>query len=308
MTMAGLMGALRWLFSRVWTFYLLLVLLTVSLVDVPAVLSRFKARDLNDARPQMEALVEFNAGRVAADKVNWKPYQFYFSFVLKYMPHEAVSEMFLGVCDHYAGGPKGSAWDRIRRSADINPFIFWNLYDAGILAFERGDMKAALDYFQKTLILPEDKVFQAITSSVVYRQVMASSNFNVDPRENVRRAKADVHFFLAAASFYTGDHEKARNVALYTLEKMDPQDKEPLYFYAGAAEMFLGRLQPALSYLGKCVELKSKNPMVYFYAGQILKRTGDADAAQNMFRLAASLGHAKDQTFPYPDRLRLRFF
>jgi tetratricopeptide (TPR) repeat protein len=307
MTWAVILPRLKWLLSRAGIFYVLVFFVVISLVDVDAVISRFKARDLNDARPEMGALISFNKGRISAQQVGWAPYIHYFSFVLKYMPNEAVSEMYLGVCKYYARNAKDEAWDHIRHSAEINPLIFWNIYNAGILAFERGDMPRAADYFEKALILPEDKIFNAIASSTVYRQVMASTSFYGDFRESIRAAKSDVYLFLVAASFYAGNYEKAKNIAFYSLEKIDPADKEPFFFYAGAAEMSLGQAQNAMTFFGKCIELKTKNSMVYYYAGKILKVSGDVDAANNMLRAAKSLGEKGSNVFPYADRLKLRF-
>jgi tetratricopeptide (TPR) repeat protein len=304
----AILSCLKWTFSRTGIFYVLMFFLVCSLVDLKAVTSRFHARNLNDARPEMAALVSFNTGDVPPEKVIWAPYLRYFSLVLKYMPNEAASEMFLGVCRYYAQGQKDAAWQLMRHSVDTNPLFFWNIYNAGILAFERGDMKSALDYFQKCLVLPEDRVLDMMRSSVVYRQVMNSSNFNADLGENIRNIKQDVYLFLAAASFYSGDYDKARSIALYGLEKTGPQDKEPFFFYAGAATLSLGDPQAALTFFGTCVKLKSQNPMVYNYAGQILKASGNMEAASNMFLTARSLGKSQNNGFPYTERLKLRLF
>jgi tetratricopeptide (TPR) repeat protein len=299
---------LKWVFSRIGFVYFLIVILAILLVDFKAVSSRIKIRRLNDARPEMTELVSFGKGEIPADKINWKPYLNYFTLVVKYMPGEEVAKMFLGVAEYYTGDPHKKAWGDIQHAAEEYPFVFWSLYNAGVLAFERGDMGLAMRYLDRALVLPSDRVGSAIQGSVVYRQVMAASNFDVRIVDEIERARENIYLFLAAANFYAKDYEKSVGLSLYPLSKMDVKDKEPFYFYAGAASMNLGRIQEAMSFFLKCVELKSKNPLVYRYAGEIFKVSGKMDIAEDVFKTARALESRRSTGFPYPERLRLRFF
>ncbi len=299
---------LKWFFSRSAILYIILVFIVLTLVDTKAVISRFQTRDLNEARPPMASLVSFNTGRTIPEKINWTPYLNYFSLVLKYAPNEAVSEMFLGICQYYAKNQKNEAWTHIRHSAETNPLIFWNIYNAGILAFERGDMRTANDYFEKAVVLPEDKIFNFIRSSVVYRQVMSANNFNTNFLQEIHASKENIYLLLSAANFYAGNYDQAKNIATYGLGKIPIKDKEPFFFYMGAAAFSLGKTQESLAFFGKCIELKSNNPMVYRYTGQIMASMGNTDAANSMFKIEQSLKTEQNNTFPYADRLKLRFF
>ena len=300
--------ALKWIFSRIGFIYFLIAVLAVLLIDFNAVSSRIKIRRLNDARPDMGSLVSFGKGEIPADKFNWKPYLNYFSLVVKYMPAEEVTKMFLGVSEFYAGDPHKTAWVYIQHAAEEYPLVFWSLYNAGVLAFERGDMAMSMRYLNRALVLPSDRVESAIQGSIIYRQLMASSNFNVQIVDEVRGVRENIYLLLAAANFYTKDYEKAQALALYPLNNMDVQDKEPFYFYAGASAMGLGRIEEAMSFMTQCVQLKSKNPQVYRYVADVLKASGKLDVAENVLKTAQNLEVRQAAGFPYSQRLRLRFF
>jgi tetratricopeptide (TPR) repeat protein len=298
---------IKWAFSRVGLAYAIVVILVFSLVDIKAVVSRYKVRQLNDARPAMGMLASFSAGQKPGSSINWPAYIRYFELVLRYMPTEAVSEMFLGLCKYYAGDRSDRTWEHIRHSADVHPFIFWNVYNAGVLAFERGDMPAAILHFERLPLFPSEKAEAAIRSAVVYRQVIAMQDQGLPIRARIDTARENAQLLLAAAYFYTGAFEKAKTAALLLAEKVAPKDKEPFYFYAGAADIKLGRIEEAMSLFGRCVELGSRNPEVYRYAGEVLKRTGSQDAGENMLRTGKALQQRTTGAFPYPERLRLQF-
>ena len=303
-----LAAVFKWIFSRVGFIYALIALAAVLLIDFEAASSRIKIRRLNDGRPDMTALVSFGKGDLPADKLNWKPYLDYFSMVVKYMPAEEVTKMFLGLCEHHTGDPRKVAWGHIQRAAETHPFIFWSVYNAGVLAFERGDMGLAVRYLERALVLPPERAGAAIQGSTVYRQLMASPNFDIRIVEEINAVRENIHLLLAAANFYAKAHEKALAIAMHALNTTEVKDKEPFYFYAGAASMALGKPQDAMLFMGKCVELKSTNPQVYRYAGEIFKASGRMDLAGDVLRTAAALENRHKSGFPYPDRLRLRFF
>jgi tetratricopeptide (TPR) repeat protein len=307
MSLSKIYTAMKWLFSRISLAYVLIFIAIISLVDVKAVDSRIKIRRLNDARPSMVDFVAFGKGDLSADKMNWKPYLKYFSLVVKYMPAEKVSRMFLGVCEYYSGDPDKTVWRHMVQSAEEPPYVFWASYNAGIVAFERGDMRFAIRYLERAIAMPLDNVPDAIRGSTAYRQLMAASNFDVDLMKRIAGARENVYLLLSAACFYAKDHARARAVALAALEKIDIQDKEPFYFYIGASSMAMGVTKDALLFLGKCIELKSRNPFVYQYAAEMLKRSGQDEASSNMLKAAQALRGRASGVFPYPDRLKLRF-
>lgn len=308
MNIEKLLAFIKWLFSRAGLAYILIAVVALSFVDTKVIASRIKVRRLNDARPAMNQLVSFAKGETDPSGVNWAPYLKYYSLVFKYMPGEEVGKMFLAGCQYYTGDQEKTAWGLMRSSAEAYPFVFWNLYNAGVMAFAQGDMVLSVRYLERALFFPPEKVADVMRSSVVYRQVMAADNFNVQVAGRVNEAREDAYLLLAAAYYYMKDYEKAKVVALSVFDKMTVRDPEPFYFYAGVSSLALGKTTEAFSLISKCVELRSHNPLVYRYAAEMLKASGRADLATNVFKAGEGLLSRQPSGFPYPDRLRPRFF
>ncbi len=304
----GLLPAVKRVFSSSGFFYGVIIVITICVVDFKLIDTRTKMRRLNDARPDsLSQLVLLAKGETSTGNIDWRLLQKYFGLVVKYMPNEDISRMFLGIAEYYTGDKGRTAWDRIQRSAEQDPFLFWNVYNAGVLAFERGDMSLSIRYLERALVLPPERVLQVMHTSVLYRQILASTEADVDIGRDILKAKENVLVLRAAAYYYAKDHEKARDAALYALDKVPPQDREPLYFYAGAASISLNQLPQALSLLSECINLKSRNPLVYRFSGDILKAMGKADESEKLLAIAASLRSAQEDGFPYARRLGLKF-
>ncbi len=298
---------IRQVFTSSGFFYAVIIVLAVCVVDFKLLDTRIKMRRLNDARPDnLFQLVLLSKGEIPSARIDWPVFLKYFELVVRYMPHEEVSRMFLGAAEYYTGDPHKTAFGEILRSADEDPFIFWNIYDTAVLAFERGDMLLSIRYLERALVLPPERVIQKIHASVLYRQILSATD--VDMGQDIQQAKHNVLVLRAAAYYYAKDHEKARDAALFALDKVSAQDLEPLYFYAGAASLSLKQLPQALSFFSECIRLRSKNPLVYRFSGEILKAMGKVDESAELFKIAGSLHSGQDSGFPYGQRLGLKFF
>ena len=300
------MVAVKWLFTRVGILYIGLFVALAFLVDAKAAASRVRIRRLNDARPSMSALVSLARGDVSPQAMDWKPYRSYFDLVLRYMPQEWTTRMFLGVAEYYQGEPGKAAVD-LRASADAFPPLFWNCYNTAVLAFERGDMSLALAYLERAVQIPPPMAASAARSSVLYRQIMSSGNFDMDIEKDAASAREDVYLLIVAARYYAKDFAGARSVALQVIAMPEIRDKEPFYFYAGASSLSLGNAAEAMPLLGACLKQKSRNPWAYRYAGQILVAAGDAREGQALLHTAEELGKDASSGFPYSERVHLRF-
>ncbi len=288
--------------------YAVIILMAFFLVDFRHLDTRVKMRRLNDVRPgSLSQLLLLSRGEIPPADVNWPELLKYFRLIVRYMPHEDVSMMFLGIAEYYSGDPK-SALELLQHSAEGNPFIFWNVYNAGVLAFEQGNMSLALRYLERALLLPPERLPPAIKASVLYRQILAAAKEPVDINVDIRQARTNVLVLRAAAYYYANEHEKARDAAVFALDKVLPQDTEPLYFYAGAASLSLNQLPLALNFFNACIRLKSQNPLVYRYSGEIVGKMGKGEESRSLLKIAGSLRRARDAGFPYPQRLGLRFF
>ncbi|MEI8011998.1 MAG: hypothetical protein WCI27_05895 [Candidatus Omnitrophota bacterium] len=306
MDLNRILPGIKWIFSRVGIIYMALFVALACLVDVKAAESRIKMRRLNDARPPMNSLVSLTKGEMLPAAIEWKPYRRYFELVLRYMPDEWTARMFLGICEHYQGEPQKAVMD-MRRSAESFLPLFWSSYNAAVLTFQGGDMPKALDYAERALRVSPAVVDMAMRSSVIYRQIMFASNFDIDISRDLASAREDLYLLRTAAQYYIKDFNASRAAALQAVAESGIQDKEPFYFFAGASDIGLGNTTEALSLLGVCLKLKSRNPLAYRYAGDILSAVGKAEEARSLWQLAGGLQRHSESSFPYASRLRLRF-
>ena len=297
-----------WMLTRTFVAYLVIAALVFFLVDIPSVENRIKIRRLNDTRPDMSELVSFNSKKISPDKINWQPYIKYFNLVIKFMPFEKVSRMFLGFCEYYSGDLHKTAWEHIKQAADEPPLIYWGTYNAGILAFQRGDMESSIQYLERSLSVPTELAVRGIMSSIIYRQIMAATTYNAVIPNEINTSREDLYLFLSAANYYNKNYEKSKNIALYAIQKVNPKNMEPFYFYAGVSSLAMNNVPDAMNFLSQCIINHSANPLVYRYMAEVLKSFGKEDDSRKLFLIWQSMKDKNISVFPYPERIRLRLF
>lgn len=304
------LNRLRPIFFREGFLYLLIVGVVFLCVDVPSAVQTVKIRELNDESMgiNIPQLYFFSKGQIAASAVNWKRLINYFNLVLKFFPSQEDAELFLGYCEYYGPGDKQAALDHILHSANTVPYYFWNIYSAGTLLFTNGDMDHAILYFEMALLLHPDKAVMTVLNSIVYRQLFAGiENLELESRYNGARQVSVL--LLSAANYYKKNYDMAELFALKGVTEPGILNREPFYFYAGAIARAKGNDGEALSFLDQAVKAHSKNPLVYLYEAEILKKTGHSSKAQKFLQKGQALSHGLDlNKFPYPEYLRLEIF
>ena len=305
-----LLAHCRWFFFREGFVYVLVFTIALMCVDVPGVVQSIKIRRLNDAAAgiEMTQLAAFSKGEIPASAVDWVRITKYFRLIMKSFPAQEDAEFFLGYCEYYGFGQEGSAFGHIRHSADNMPVLFWNLYDSGIFLFKNGDMDHAVLYFEMAMLVSGDKILFTMGNSIIYRQFFPGY-LNSSLLGRLNHARENTVLLLAAAYYYQQNYDMARIFVSKGITESGILDREPFYFYAGAIAMATGNYDEALSHFDQAVKAKSKNPLVYRYAADALKKKGRVQEAQKMSQMGQALeqGSLMDQ-FPYPKYLKLEFF
>jgi tetratricopeptide (TPR) repeat protein len=300
----------RWFFFRDGFLYLLIFSVALMCVDVPGVVQSVKIRRLNDLVTgiNMSQLDAFSKGEIPASAVDWARLMTYFRMIMKFFPEQEDAEMFLGYCEYYGLNQQESAFEHIRRSADNMPYYFWNVYDTGLFLFKKGDYDHAILYLELALLAPGGKALYTMGNSIIYRQFFTDVlNSDFELRLNHAREKAVL--LLAAAHYYKGNYDMAGIFARKGVTEPGISDREPFFFYAGAIAMALGHSDEALLLFERAIKAKSKNPQVYRFAADILKKNGHQQEAEKISQMGLALpqGGSPDE-FPYPDYLRLKFY
>jgi len=300
----------RWFFFREWSVYVLVFSVALLLVDVPGVVQSVKIRKLNDlvAGINMSQLLSYSNGEIPSSAVNWKGLTAYFRMIMKFFPAQEDAEMFLGYCEYYGLGQEENAFEHIRHSADNMPYFFWNVYDTGLFLFKIGDMDHAILYLELAMLAPSTKMVYTMGNSIIYRQFFTETlNSGLEVRLNHAREYAVL--LLAAANYYKHNYDMADLFAMKGVDSRGISNREPFYFYAGAIAMAKGNTDEALSFFNRAIKAKSKNPLVYSYAADALRKKGRMEEAEKISRMGQVFGQgASPDQFPYPSYLKLEFF
>ncbi|MBF0478941.1 MAG: hypothetical protein HQL26_05625 [Candidatus Omnitrophica bacterium] len=299
----------RWLFFREGFLYLFIIIALTICVNVPVTIRSVNIRRINDtaADLNLSQLFYFSKNQIPASAVDWKNLTAYFHMVLKTFPAKSDAEMFLGLCEYYGFGQEDQALLHILHSADTEPTIFWNVYDAGVLLFMRGNWDQSILYLEKSLLLPADKIITTMASSVVYRQFLGGQN--TDLLDQINQAHENACLLLTAAHYLNRNYAMAKIFATKGMTSRGITNREPFYFYAGAVAMETGNIDEALSFFIQAIKIKSTNPLVYRFAENILRKSGEEEKAKKIADIGANLiQDPKLNHFPYPSRLRLEFF
>ena len=310
MEIKRLLARLRWFTFRQWALYVLVFIVVIMCVDISAVVQSVKIRQLNDmvTGVNMSQLFAFSKGEIPASAVNWKVLTAYFRTIMKFFPTQEDAEMFLGYCEYYGLGQQENAYVHIRRSADNMPYLFWNLYDTGIFLFKKGDLDHAVSYFEMALLLRTDKMLYTMGNSIIYRQFFPEA-LNPDVMVRLNHARERAFLLLTAAYYSKQNYDMAKIFDSKGMTEEGITDREPFYFYAGAMAMARGNTDEALIFFDKAIKAKSKNPLVYQYAEDILKKLGRNQEAQKKSQMKQSFGNKLEPNqFPYPKYLRLEFY
>ena len=294
-----ILTACRWFFFREGFLYILVVLFVLMCVDITGVEQSVKIRKLNDIVTGINTsqLYAFSEGKIPASAIDWPKLTAYFRMILEFFPSQEDAEMFLGYCEYYGMGDEESALEHIHRSADNMPYYFWNDYDTGLLLFKEGDYDHAITYFEISLLAPADKMVFAIGNSIIYRQFFLKA-LNVNIEDRLNNARQNAVLLLAASFYYKKNYDMAELFATKGISTPGITNREPFYFYEGAITLARGKSKEALSYFEQAIKAKSRNPMVYRYAAEILKNNGRLKEAQSI----------DPNQFPYPGILKLEFY
>ncbi|MBF0570867.1 MAG: tetratricopeptide repeat protein [Candidatus Omnitrophica bacterium] len=300
----------RWLFLREGFLYALVLGVVFMCVNVSDVVRSVKIRQLNDASAgiNMSQLYAFSKGEIPVSAVDWQRLSAYFRLIMKFFPSQEDAEMFLGYCEYYGLGDKEAAFEHFRHSADNVPYYFWNLYDTGILLFQEGDMDHAVLYLEMALLLPSEKGLFTIANSILYRQFF-EGGLNPDLLVRWNQARERIVLLLSAAYYFKGDYGMAEIFAMKGVTEKGISNREPFYFFAGAIAKAQKNYGEAASFFDQAMKEKSRNPLVYLYAAEVMKNTGRAQEAQKILPIGQALKKGVDSAeFSYPGYLRLEIF
>jgi tetratricopeptide (TPR) repeat protein len=275
-------------------------------VDIKTATQRVRASRLNDALPEVGTLIQHKDDIALIPSEKMKKYRNYFSLVIRYIPEEPAAHLMAAVLDGAEESPE-TIKRHLALSVDRSPFLFWNVYDMALVSFKEGDLENARVWFERALSLSTPRVVSTISGAIIYRQMLVGVPLKEVVPQGLRQGRENARLFLTASAYRSGQYDVSQAMSLAAIEATDVVGKEPFFFYAGASLYAKGEKDKALALFLKAIQLKSRNPLVYALAGEILVEAGKTADGQHLIDLSRTLVPEVDPKFPYPDRLQLKF-
>lgn len=157
---------MRKIFSTMATYYFLIGIIIFSSLDM----NKVEVGRLNYLKDVGDYPVLYVTGRAAFDKIQFRYAKKYYQTILTTFSSYAkdgadngttiMSRTYsmIALCDHYLGNNK-EAIKLFKKALLIEPKHFWINYNLGVVYFETGDYRAALEYLNRCLLLnPDDLI------------------------------------------------------------------------------------------------------------------------------------------------------
>jgi len=146
-------------------FYVLIMLLFHTLIDVDKAIFKSKLLVLNRLRPEFIIhLSNFSNDHNYINKIELGGFAFYYKKVSDYMPKRADALGLLGFCSYYLGQTNESI-SSYQKAIEINPNFFWFHYNLGLIYFKEERFEQALESFKMALATKPQQAFEFIRTS-----------------------------------------------------------------------------------------------------------------------------------------------
>jgi tetratricopeptide (TPR) repeat protein len=305
----ALVGIMQWLVSRVGVIYCLVIIFSLTCVDLKNLQERIKIRYLNDAIPDFSNMIIFSKTLNAKNDFYWSSYKDYFRLVLRYMPDDLVTDQLLGYVDYYTGQEQ-KAIELFKASNQIKGHpLFWSNYNLGVVYYKQGNWPQAADYLFQAISSSPQLTLALIQQSMVYRQITASPYFiKYNLGQELNGATSDAYVLLLSSLYHMGQYEKMMIVVKIAMANQTLLHKDALYYYAGLALLGQTQVPKAVEFFQQSLSLEKANPDVYYYLGDIYQHAGQLTQAQYFMQISYALHQKNDPRFPYDRSITLRFF
>jgi tetratricopeptide (TPR) repeat protein len=171
---------LKNILSRVWVFYLILLVLFFVFVDHKTTIRSAQLQTLSRLTPSFDYL-----NMMSMDKPQGKDLSAcvqYHRYVVDFVPSAAAEGWaMVGYCSMRMGRIK-DAHEAFERSISLNPNYFWNYYHQGMLFFSQGDFAKAGENFSKALQKDPRATVFVMTRSKVFTDIQRSfkNKYNIE--------------------------------------------------------------------------------------------------------------------------------
>ena len=303
-----LAATLKWLMSRVWIIYLIILVFCFTCMDLKTIEMRIKVRHLNDAIPDFSDMILFSKGQKLKHNIDWNPYRRYFGIILRYMPDDALTRQLLAFVDYHTGRER-EAVGLYKSSALINgQALFWSNYNLGVIYYKRGMWPQAGEYLLKAIESNPQLTILLMKNSIIYRQISVSPYFKYSLGEDISEAQGQAYLLLLSSLYQMGQYDKVFVVFKLAIANPNLTYQDAYYYYGGLALVGMGQINNAFLLFQKSLAIEKNNPEIYYYISNIYQKAGQLEQARSFLQASYALHQKKDPRFPYEEKVTLHFF
>ena len=299
---------IRWICTRVALIYIVLLIFSLTCIDLKMLDMRIKTRHLNSAIPDFSDMIIFSKDQNAKKDINWKPYKNYFELILRYMPEDVITEQLLGYVD-FNMAQEQKAMDLFKSSAVTHgQALFWPNYNLGVLYYKKGMWPQAAEYLLKAFTSNTKVTLILMQDSMVYKQIFISSSVKYSLSDEINDAQGHAYVLLLSCLQNMKQYDKMLIMSNLGIANQNLSYKDAFYYYAGIAYFEAGQMDKAFMLFQKSLSIEKNNPDVYYYMANIYQKVGQLQQARDFLQLSYALHQKNDPRFPYESQVNLRFF
>ena len=288
--------AIVFIFTRAAVFYLLVFLLSNTIIDYEKIKFSMQIRALNSIMPKSFAtlLTESGPGKKIND-VDLKAYMRFYQRVTEFFPEQADAYAMLGFC-YFNKGDIARAIVMYRKAFDLNNQVFWINYNLGVLYAIANQDQEAENYLKRATVAdPKNTLNFVVSSNVIFRSLMMDAGITLDSlRKNLNQGYFQAHLLLLIVE----DRQKEFSEMLLTAQNainLNFPRKEIFFYYAGYASLQLQDFTQAVKYFQESIQLNPNVRDVHSQLAAAIEKMGKDRGAVEAIRKAAV---RKKQTVP----------
>lgn len=281
---------------RVPVLYAAVAVVGVLMFDVGDMIATAQLKTLNRLRyPEMTEVAVFAENPQAGDFQKLEKHWFYYKKVSQFLPKETDHIGLWGFCSFYLG-KYDEAVKAYKMALKQAPGFFWFHHNLGIVYYHQKNYVLAAEHFHQALASDPNLSIQFILASRrLYLPMIFAQTKDVEAKVkgDLKQGYEDVQKLLVKSYEAAGEYKEMVAAAQSAITRSEA-DRAFFFYYAGVAELKLGRYPQALAFLKQAADLQPENPEVFEQLAAVVKQMGNQVLAQQFMAMESE----RRQSFP----------
>jgi len=300
----------KFVFTRVIILYLLFYAFSLVIVDYKKIHDRIIIRTLNDNMPTDFSYflrLGEGAGTIEVEKDQLARYSNYYEKVVKYIPKLPEAHGMLGFSYFYLGKEE-EAIASIGKAAVLDSYFFWYQYNLGVIYYQKGDYKKAIQFFENAVSKkPEIALIIINRSSVYQRALRGATNLQDIMLARIKSGYSESYRLIVLSHMKSRNYPEMIKTASSAIA-LGLEHKELFYYYLGVGSYHLNEFQKSLYFLQEAIKRDPQFAEAFYYLSLNLKALGQDEVASQTLARSFHLHRQVKSNRPKEDKSYLRIF